>query len=167
MITSWWLQDDFRMTSGWLREQESNQTLSYRRSLKYFVLLEIILENPLLLWLQLPTRHLKTQMTRSQKWTPHYPELAWSSSSKASAHQPSPCPVSQNPFRSLPDAFRHPLGNPGHSRNIRPIIFKIPGLKFTYYLNGTNLFAPKLVLLLKFFCHTWKCSDTLYTAPHR
>ncbi len=55
-MSSRWLQDDFRMTSGWLgwlwddfrttlgwlralREQESNQTLSYRRSLKYFVLL--------------------------------------------------------------------------------------------------------------------------------
>ena len=48
-MTSGWLQDDFRMTSGWLRElkstqwairkKESNQTLSYHWSLKYFVLL--------------------------------------------------------------------------------------------------------------------------------
>ena len=53
-MTTWWLQDDFRMTSGSEhseitqkalrdkrahREQVSNQTSSYRRSLKYFVLL--------------------------------------------------------------------------------------------------------------------------------
>ena len=49
-VTSGWLQGDFRMiSSGWLREhlkstqrllieQESNETSSYRRSLKYFVL---------------------------------------------------------------------------------------------------------------------------------
>ena len=55
IMTSWWLQDDLRTTSGWpqngsksnnqrgtqrtLKEHsESKQTSSYRRSLKYFVL---------------------------------------------------------------------------------------------------------------------------------
>ena len=51
MMTSWWLYDDFWMTLGWLQEDdfrmtcthysehsESNQTLSYFHSLKYFVL---------------------------------------------------------------------------------------------------------------------------------
>ena len=51
MTSEWWLWDDFRMTSGWLKENSesnqkkvSNQTLSYCRSLKYFVLFSLKFE---------------------------------------------------------------------------------------------------------------------------